>query len=1028
MDLAFRECIDAGGGASASLAAEGRRLHLVHEVLMSVDASQAAGALGASIGALKAMVALSWPPLIRGACESVLTAAQAVLAAPETTDQARSDAAKSCLLAASALGYEAAQVRQAASGLLTNAALLLEAAALSAGDATRRLDDDMPHDMPSNELEASLNSDGDVELRMVRGSTAALGMVQLLKLAAQDVMTASGLFAASSCSVLGDRATAKDVVSSMWGPEAAAGAGTGAGATLRHAALACDVTLLGECALALGNAAGVALRRGRLSGAWALSLLALRCSPDDFAAASAEAQARLATRADIAGAAARIRRLTAAQTLPRAVSTPWPACCSPRKDVDALRASLAARGPLLESMVLSRARISLWWFEARNRSDARLVARSLLCLHPGSPELLGILGSSAQDQGSLLEADAASARLAAVLAAAVARPDTPVVGSAAGQSVAPKSGRAKGTELCGVATSLSSASTALTLPQSHHASLIATLCDPVPPRPPRVPSSPAPLSAPDGAGALPLRVAYLSADIHFRHPVGPIAQSLMAAGGGGGMLAEAHLRQLPSDLAAHDFAGRMQVRRDGGVGEQLCTTRGGCCADAAPLRSCVTEEDWRSWCHGPGADQMRRNGSALGTACDAASVSVHANAEWEATARAVGATGPDVIVDMQGLSQGCDVELLASLAGTRPEGGGGGGAPAPGPVVVHAVGFWTTAGVRSVHYRASDAQTLPVERFDAPGASWLVESALLMPRSHQPPGRHYSRPAWAELRRPRGLVVAALVSPAKTLRAPAQAWARAVVNAWRAARAAGAAGVCPVSLLVRAWGGSGPRSVVGELAVAHGLPPRCVSGSGRPDGATAYQLMLRGVDVFLDSPAYGSHTTAVDALSQGSLVLAWVGDTPPGRLPASIVRQATLGLGGALVMPSARELDRVLRRLAESPRLVSALRRRVLADLPGGLFDVGAHQAAWGRALRAVKGAQAASQWSVPAVGGGDSCWGPRRLVDSITGANVGCAERRRGGASWHSHGHGAWRPLHVVVDPRAELRREGRAGTTGSA
>lgn len=91
-------------------------------------------------------------------------------------------------------------------------------------------------------------------------------------------------------------------------------------------------------------------------------------------------------------------------------------------------------------------------------------------------------------------------------------------------------------------------------------------------------------------------------------------------------------------------------------------------------------------------------------------------------------------------------------------------------------------------------------------------------------------------------------------------------------------------------------------------------------------------DVFLDSPLYNSHTTALEALWAAVPIITLPLATMTSRIAASEIR--TLGLGDDLVATSLVDYERKAVALATSPRRLAALRARLVkARLEGPLFD-----------------------------------------------------------------------------------------------
>ncbi|KAA0156916.1 hypothetical protein FNF31_05839 [Cafeteria roenbergensis] len=790
---------------------------------------------------------------------------------------------------------------------------------------------------------------------------------------------------------------------------------------------------------------------GGVPGAWGAVLLAVQVGSDSVSTStlSLEVHLRVAMRVQPRPTANRVIGLSEALLGPLspsalAGSASWPGVCDAIAGdgrLERLQQAMASEPALLQ-LLNTRFQLGASWSHSLNRTDALATKRVLVCLSPRSASRLGKLAEVAQEQGSLVEASASAAALARLL----------LEGSAAGRPPPADEHRPDDAEsakaLCMAALSLGQTEQArllgpLVLSRRVMAecgawvrSAAGTLRGASQPRPGgRAPARP----------SLPLHVGYVTRDIASptalqQHPVAPILLGLLRSHGDAAV-PSVHYTGLASSLTVADLAATHETRRPHSIVERLCAQgSGACCPPGSTLASCTPAEALGQLCSAAGLV-----GTFGDIACQARTL-IHAPAE-PASGSLYGdvcGAGPlDVAVDLQGLTMGMEPALLRSLGRGCP-------APAPreaprrlAPVVVESVGYVGSTGLSNVHYVTADTLTIAVERAWAGSHLWFTESALLLPRAQQPPGPAYRRPraGTQDVAAPgRPIVVASLASARKSLESVTVAWGRALAllaltdDGQRRRPGSGArpGPLCPIELWVRRWpsrggrvadcaGCAGKPSIVGTVAAASGFPPWCIRGVGHAPSHAEYLGMLRRVDVFLDSPVYGSHTTAIDALSQGATVLAWQGAVPQGRLPASIAAQSSREAGRSMIVRSAKELALVLRRMA-NPAVASGLRRLLLSGGGGDgtLFDLAEHGRAWQRALALVKEVQAGQagvRWWRPRRHrpGYGFCEGSRRFIGLESGGVRNCeaGDEPRAASSEPS-----WRPLHVVVDPLSDWRR----------
>jgi len=80
-------------------------------------------------------------------------------------------------------------------------------------------------------------------------------------------------------------------------------------------------------------------------------------------------------------------------------------------------------------------------------------------------------------------------------------------------------------------------------------------------------------------------------------------------------------------------------------------------------------------------------------------------------------------------------------------------------------------------------------------------------------------------------------------------------------------------------------------------------------------------DLFLDTPIYNGHTTALDALQAGLPILTCPGEIMPSRVAATFLE--VLGVADDLVVPDMEAYVQRAQALAEDPRRLTELRRRI---------------------------------------------------------------------------------------------------------
>lgn len=80
-------------------------------------------------------------------------------------------------------------------------------------------------------------------------------------------------------------------------------------------------------------------------------------------------------------------------------------------------------------------------------------------------------------------------------------------------------------------------------------------------------------------------------------------------------------------------------------------------------------------------------------------------------------------------------------------------------------------------------------------------------------------------------------------------------------------------------------------------------------------------DLFLDTPIYNGHTTALDALQAGLPILTCPGEIMPSRVAATFLE--VLGVADDLVVPDMEAYVQRAQALAEDPRRLADLRRRI---------------------------------------------------------------------------------------------------------
>ena len=272
-------------------------------------------------------------------------------------------------------------------------------------------------------------------------------------------------------------------------------------------------------------------------------------------------------------------------------------------------------------------------------------------------------------------------------------------------------------------------------------------------------------------------------------------------------------------------------------------------------------------------------------------------------ARRIAGDGIDILVDMMGFSGYTRLEVMAAR---------------PAPVQVSWLAYPGTTGATWIDFIIGDRFVTPPE-----AASQVSEQIVRLPHSYLIADREQLVAAAAARRGDHGLpetgfVFACINNSYKYEPEIFATWMRILAQV-------------PGSVLWLKSGGPTMEANLHREAGARGvIPERILFARGRLP-KPEHLARLRLADLFLDTPTYNAHTTAIDALWAGLPVLTCPGHTFPGRVGQSLHEAAELP---ELIAPDFAAYERLAVGLAHDQAQLAGLRQR-LSDRRGALplFD-----------------------------------------------------------------------------------------------
>lgn len=273
----------------------------------------------------------------------------------------------------------------------------------------------------------------------------------------------------------------------------------------------------------------------------------------------------------------------------------------------------------------------------------------------------------------------------------------------------------------------------------------------------------------------------------------------------------------------------------------------------------------------------------------------------EAAARRIHDDGIDILVDLNGYTKDARSRVFSYR---------------PAPVTVNWFGYPGTMGSSHHHYIIADPIIIPEE-----DEIFYSERVLRLP-CYQPNDRKRvvasEVPSREEVGLPAGQFVYCCLNGSQKITPQVfQNWLHILREV-------------PDSVLWLLTGGAAADTRLREIAAAHGVDPERIVPAEKmpnPQHLARYQL----ADLFLDSPPYGAHTTASDAMWMGVPVLTYPGRTFASRVCASLVHAA--GLGDFVCDSEPAYVARAIE-LGRNPAEADALKARLIAQRSRAkLFD-----------------------------------------------------------------------------------------------
>ncbi len=261
----------------------------------------------------------------------------------------------------------------------------------------------------------------------------------------------------------------------------------------------------------------------------------------------------------------------------------------------------------------------------------------------------------------------------------------------------------------------------------------------------------------------------------------------------------------------------------------------------------------------------------------------------DAAARQIRADGIDILVDLLGHTRGARLPILAAR---------------PAPIQVNFLGYAGTMGADFIDYVIADATTVPMRE-----QPFYAEHIVHLPDCYMPFDATLeaasTAPSRAELGLPQaGFVFCCFNGAHKIAPATFDIWMRLLRSV-------------PGSVLWLVEDNAIARANLRREAEVRGVgADRLVFAPFLP--LPEHLARHRRADLFLDTLPYNACTTTALALWAGLPVLTCAGETFAGRIAASLLRAAGLGV---LVAGTAAEYEALALRLAGDPALLGGLRR-----------------------------------------------------------------------------------------------------------
>ncbi|MCF7983568.1 MAG: tetratricopeptide repeat protein [Thiohalocapsa sp.] len=273
----------------------------------------------------------------------------------------------------------------------------------------------------------------------------------------------------------------------------------------------------------------------------------------------------------------------------------------------------------------------------------------------------------------------------------------------------------------------------------------------------------------------------------------------------------------------------------------------------------------------------------------------------EGAARRIAEDEIDILVDLQGYTRFARTEIFAMR---------------PAPIQVSWLGFAGTMGVSFIDYLVADPVVAPPQ-----DASCYEEALAYLPNCYAPVDfrREVSpSPTRAAVGLPEdAFVYCSFNNPYKLTPEILDCWCTLLAEV-------------PKSVLWLYADSDLQRENIGREAKLRGLSEERVVFA-RKIGQSEHLARLSLADLFLDSPPYGAHTTASDALWAGVPLVTCSGQTFPSRVAGSVL---TAGCLPELICENLTEYRALARSLAtDSIRMAQLRGRTAEARVSAPLFD-----------------------------------------------------------------------------------------------